>query len=225
MIIVPVKQNTPEWLAARAGIPTASCFEKIISPKTLKLSDGADKYMHRLIAERLLGYPLESATSDFMARGHALEDQAVAYYELQHGVDTEPVGFVLTDDRRAGCSPDRLVGEDGMLQIKSPGPEAHVGHMLGGISDKHRIQVQGEMWVCGRQWSDWMSMHPDLEPALVRVPRDEDFIAALAKAVLAFCDRLEEAHARLAAPTRPVEIAGATSGHEGPSETSQGGTR
>ena len=223
MIIVSVKQNTPEWLAARAGIPTASCFDKILSPKTLKLSASADKYMYRLIAERMLGYPLESASSDFMSRGHAMEPQAVDYYELQRGVDTEPVGFVLTDDRRAGCSPDRLVGADGMLQIKSPGPEAHIGYLLVGVADEHRIQVQGEMWVCERQWSDVLSYHPDLPPALARVERDDDYITALSKAVTEFCSRLEEAYARLAAPTRPVEIAGATSGHEGPSCPNDGG--
>ena len=73
MILVPVEQSTPEWLAVRAGIPTASCFDKIISPKTLRLSASAEKYLDRLLAERLLGMPLESASSDFMSRGHALE--------------------------------------------------------------------------------------------------------------------------------------------------------
>lgn len=199
MILVPVVQGTPEWLAARCGMPTASCFNKIITAKTAKPSASAERYLWQLVAERMLGQPLETASTDLMARGGALESDGVAWYELQRDVDTETVGFVLTDDRRAGCSPDRLVGTDGMLEIKTLSPAVHVGALLGDVTDDFRVQCQGQMWVTGRDWVDLLCYHPDLPAALVRVVRDEDYIEALSEAVTAFADRLDAAEARLRA--------------------------
>ena len=197
MIRLDFAQGSPEWHAARLGIPTASNFGRILTPGG-KLSASADTYMHELIAERMLGFPLNAGSVDFMERGKALEEQAVAFYELQRGVDTEQVGFVLTDDRRAGCSPDRFVGLDGGLESKCPSPAVHVGYLLdGGISDKYRPQVQGALWMTGRWWWDTLSYHPDLPPALVRVERDAEYITAIEVAVSAFCDRLDAACERL----------------------------
>lgn len=193
MIRLDVAQGSHEWHAARLGLPTASQFHRIISPKTLKPSESASGYLHELLAEWLLGVPLDSASSDFMERGKALEEQAVAWYELQRGVDAERVGFCLTDDRRAGCSPDRLVGEDGGLELKCPSPAVHVGYLLDGIAAKYLPQIHGAMWVTGRPWWDALSYHPDLPPALVRIERDQDYIVPLSEAVTAFCDRLARA--------------------------------
>ena len=197
MILMDCLQGSPEWHAARLGIPTASAFSRILSPKSLKLSESSQSYMHELLAERMLGFPLESASSDFMERGKALEDQAMAYYELQRGVDTERVGFALTDDRRAGCSPDRLVGTEGGLEIKCPSPAVHVGYLLDGLPAKFLPQVQGCLWITGRAWWDLLSYHADLPVALVRVSRDPEYIGALEAAVTAFCDRLESASEKL----------------------------
>ena len=193
MIRLDFPQGSPEWHAARLGIPTASNFGRIITPGG-KPSATADAYMHELLAERMLGFPLNTESVDFMERGKALESQAIAFYELQRGVDTEAVGFYLTDDGRAGCSPDRLVGGEGGLEIKCPSPAIHVGYLLGGgISKKYRPQVQGALWITGRWWWDTLSYHPDLPPALVRVERDPDYITALEIAIAAFCDRLQAA--------------------------------
>ena len=216
-------QGSPAWHALRLGLPTASAFGRIVTP-TGKPSASAEGYLHELLAERLLGYPISAESTDFMERGKALEEQAVAYFEMETGLDTEAVGFCTTDDGRAGCSPDRLVGSDAGLEVKCPAPATHVGYMLdGGIADRYRPQVQGSLWVTGLQRWHTLSFHPDLPPALAVMERDDDYITALSKAVTEFCSRLEEAHARLAAPTRPVEIAGATSGHEGPSYPNHGG--
>lgn len=197
MIRLDFPQGSPEWHAARLGVPTASQFGRILTP-TGKLSASADSYMCELIAERMLGVPLNAASSDFMERGKAMESDAVAWYELQRGMDTEAVGFCLTDDRRAGCSPDRLIGTDGGLEIKCPSPAVHIGYLLdGGISDKYKPQVQGAMWVTGRAWWDTLSYHADLPQALVRVTRDDAYIAALAVEVGAFCERMAAACERL----------------------------
>ncbi len=190
--LVDVVQGTTAWAQARAGIPTASQFDQIITEKTLKLSSSSAKYMHRLIAEQLLGRPLDDATSGFMERGTLLEKKAVDYYELERDVDTTPIGFVLRDDRRVGCSPDRLVGEDGLLEIKCPAAHTHIGYLLDREGIGYRLQVQGQLWLTGREWNDTLSFNPDLPPALVRQHRDEEVIGKIEDAVEQFLDYLDE---------------------------------
>lgn len=197
MRLIDAAQGSPEWLAARCGIPTASQFGRIISPKTLKPSEQASGYLHALLVERLFGVLGESEGSGFMERGSVLEQAAVDFYELQRGVDTQQVGFMLRDDGRVGGSPDRLVGDNGGLEIKCPSAAVHVGYLLDGIVAKYMPQVQGCMWLSGRAWWDLCSFHPELPPALVRVERDEEFIAALATAVEKFLERLDLAQRAL----------------------------
>ncbi|MGQ0721050.1 MAG: lambda exonuclease family protein [Candidatus Eiseniibacteriota bacterium] len=194
MRILEVPQGSPEWQAARAGIPTASQFDRILTP-TGRPSAAAVAYMHELLAERFLGTPLQTVSTALMERGSVVEAEAVAWYEFQQEVSTGAVGFCLRDDGRAGCSPDRLVGDDGGLELKCPSPGIHIGYLLGGegIGQKYYPQVQGCLWVTGREWWDTLSYHPDLPPALLRVHRDEEYIRALAEAVEAFCGRLEQA--------------------------------
>lgn len=191
MIRHDVEQGHAEWMALRLGIPTASCFDKIITPKTMKPSASADKYAWELIAERVLGRPVDDASSGFITRGTILETKAVEFYELERNVDTERVGFVLRDDRRVGCSPDRFVGSDGGLEIKCPNATNHIGYLLDDEGIGYRAQVQGCLWLCEREWWDTISYNPDMPPALVRITRDEKFIAALEAAVDAFLDRLD----------------------------------
>lgn len=197
MRLVNAQQGTTEWAMARLGIPTASNFAKIITPKTMKLSSQADSYAHQLIAEQLLGEPLDDATSGFMERGTAFEKRAIAYYELQRDCDTLPVGFVLRDDERAGCSPDRFVGKDGLVEIKVPGPAKHVEYLLDKDGIGYRTQVQGQLWICEREWNDTLSFNPVLPPALVRQHRDEEFIKALSAAVEQFSDYVGELKLKL----------------------------
>ncbi len=188
MIVHDVLQGTTEWLALRAGIPTASQFDQIITPKTGKPSASSEGYLHRLLAERILGRPLEQQSfSGWMDRGNALEVDAVAYYEGIRELDSTRVGFLTNDAGTIGASPDRLVGTDGLLEIKCPSEGQHMGYLLSrNLGDKHKPQVQGQLWVTRRAWSDTLSYHPELPPALIRVERDEDYIALLASAVEAF---------------------------------------
>jgi len=193
MILHDVLQGTPEWLALRAGIPTAGGFDRIVTPKG-KLSTQAEKYLHHLLSERIMGRPVLGAVTYWMGRGLATEAEAVAYYEGQREQDTERVGFVTTDDGRIGASPDRFVGSDGLLEIKCPSEAVHVGYLATHRVDaEHYPQVQGQLWICQRQWSDVLSYHPEMPPALIRVPRDEAFISLLRSAVLAFSATLEMA--------------------------------
>jgi hypothetical protein len=196
--IINCKQGSPEWHAARLGIPTASNFGRIVTPGG-KPSSQAEAYMHRLVAERLVGLPMDDESSQWMERGQITEAQAVAYYELHRGLDTEAVGFVTTDDGAAGCSPDRLVGADGELEIKCPSAPVHVGYLLEVEPRKYWPQIQGQLWITGRKWCDFLSYCPGLPPALVRYERDEEFIKALSGAVVTFAQYVDAAHQRLAA--------------------------
>ena len=195
MKIINCLQGTTEWLSARAGIPTASNFAKIVTPKTCKPSTSAEGYMHRLLAERMLGRPLvQEAVTSWMSRGTELEGDAVAYYESLHDVDTVRVGFMLNDAGTIGASPDRLVGDVGLLEVKCHSEEKHVGFLLhGNADDEHRPQVQGQLWISERRWADLLCFHPELPSVIVRVERDEKFIAALAEHVTAFVAQLAEA--------------------------------
>jgi len=192
MIVVPCEQGSPEWIAARLGIPTSSAFNRILTPKTMKLSAGAHGYLCELVAEKMIGASLDPFVSEWMERGSELEDSAVARYEFDRDMDCEKVGFILHDTLMVGCSPDRLVGEDGGLEIKCPSPRVHVENLLG-MADKHRTQVQGSLWITGRAWWDLLSYHPEMPPAIVRIERDEAFIGKLAEAVSDFLENLQQA--------------------------------
>lgn len=191
MIIHNVEQGTTAWLALRAGIPTASSFDRIITPKG-KASAQAEKYMHKLLAERMMGHPVTEFAGPWADRGKELESDAAAYYESTREMTVERVGFVTNDTRTIGASPDRLVGEDGLLELKVPAEHTHVAYLLTRAVDAdYYPQVQGQLWVTGRSWLDIMSYHPEMPPALIRVERDEKFIASLAAAVEAFSGELE----------------------------------
>ena len=135
MKVHTVTQGTPEWLALRAGIPTASCFDQILTPKG-KVSTQAERYMHQLLAERIMGHPVEQVVTSWMDRGTQLEAEAVNYYEGIREVDTTRIGFLTNDAGTIGASPDRFVGEDGLLEIKVPKEHTHVAYLLGSaVSD------------------------------------------------------------------------------------------
>ena len=197
MIIHDVTQGTPEWLALRAGIPTASCFDQIITPKG-KASTQAERCMHTLLAERIMGHPVTEFVSTWMDRGQQLEAEAVAYYEGIKERDTVKIGFLTNDSCTIGASPDRFVGNDGLLEIKVPKEHTHVSYLLTrSVDAAYYPQVQGQLWISGRAWLDIMSYHPEMPPALIHVERDDAYIATLRAAVETFSAELERMSATL----------------------------
>jgi hypothetical protein len=184
-----VEQLSPEWHRLRLSIPTTSEFKRIVTP-TGKLSAQATGYLHRLLAEWILGRELDedALETKWMERGRALEPEAVASYEFETERITETVGFITSDDGLIGCSPDRLiVGEPGLLEIKCPAPQTHVGYMLRRTVDKdYWPQIMGQLYVTGREWVDIQSYHPGLPSVIIRVARDEEYIAKLADALRDF---------------------------------------
>lgn len=197
MILLDLKQGSPEWVEARLGIPTASEFHRIITPRTMKPSASADLYLAEKVAEWALRAPLDAYQNEWMERGSKLEEGALFWYECERDCTVAPGGFVLRDDRLVGCSPDGFVGEDGLIEIKCPNAARHVVNLLGNPAEDHRAQIQGQLWITGRRWLDFVSFNPVMPNALARVERDEEFIAALAEAVGAFLRALAKARLRV----------------------------
>lgn len=208
MQIIDVKQGSEAWLAARVGIPTASGFDQIITPAKLERSKSRGPYLARLFAEGWLGQPLDDAHSPYMDRGTELEGEAIARYEFDTDCVVRRVGFVLTDDGTAGCSPDGLVGDDGLVEVKVPGAATHAEYLLYGFGDAYRLQRQGQLWVTGRKWVEMWSYSPVMPPVRERHERDEKVMAALDREIPAFCEELKALRDRYA-DAREVALVGA----------------
>jgi len=187
MKIYDVEQNSDEWYALRCGVLTSSSFDKILTPGG-KLSTQAGMIENRIVAERLTGDPIiDFKGTQWTERGHELEPDAVSFYEFKTGSETHKVGFVLSDDGTIGCSPDRFVGEDGILEIKCPAPHTHVEMVLTGkIGEEYKPQIQGQLLITGRSWVDIVSYHPKIKPSIIRVERDAEYIDKLANAIEGF---------------------------------------
>ena len=186
MIIHNVEQGTEEWFRLRLGMPSASKFKDLVTPKG-KPSASGEKYMYELLAERLSGKREEAFKSFWMQRGNDLEPQAANVFEFQTDLPCREVGFVTNDDQTVGCSPDRLVDGVG-LEIKCPSPAVHVKYLAEGASNgkmpsEYYAQVQGTMWLMDFDRYFFMSYHPDHSNLIMEVKRDDEFIAGLSAAV------------------------------------------
>lgn len=182
MQILKAEQGSQEWLDARLGRPSASQFHRLITAKG-KPSASADNYIKSLIIERFSGMSAPVFVTDWMTRGNVLEPQARAMYEFITDTEVQEVGFILDDSGEYGCSPDGLL-EEGGVEFKCPAPANHEMWSKKGVCPtKHYAQVQGCMWIAEREWWDFMSYHPDMEPFIVRVERNEEFIDKLAEEV------------------------------------------
>ena len=193
-------QLSPAWFELRRGIPTACNFDRILTPKTMKLAAAADDFICELIAERFhLGpiHDLGPSPSKAMLHGTNTEPEARRFYAMDSGLEVQQAGFCTTDDGRFGCSPDGLVGAEGLLELKCPLGKTHVGYLLAGeLPSEYRAQCHGQLIVCGRQWLDFLSYVPGLPPFKVRVVPD-DFTRALMVALEQFHERLEKAIQRI----------------------------
>jgi len=183
MIILTDEQGSPEWLASRLGRPSASNFGKLVTGSG-KPSSSAESYINEMIAERLTGRSKPFYTNEHMERGNALEPEAREAYEFITDFEVVETGFILHDSEEFGCSPDGLVAEQGGLEIKCPSDSVHVSYLRAGkVPSKYYQQVQGCLWITGREWWDFMSYHPEMPHLLVRAHRNEKYIEAMAEQV------------------------------------------
>ena len=157
--------------------------------------------MRKLVAERLTGICEETYYNKNMEIGNILEPDARKYYEKEKGCIVKQVGFVVRDEW-VGVSPDGLIGDDGLLEIKCPLASTHIDTIT-----KNRLpatyvpQVQGQLWVTERLWCDFMSYCPLVKgrPShYIRVPRDDAYIAILEKEVRIFVEQLKDMISQIA---------------------------
>ena len=192
MQIVDCDQNSPEWYRARMGIPTASEFKTIIGIK----KDAREKvtrrtYMLKLAGEILTGEPMDSYSNDHMERGKLMEDEARNLYSFMTDAEPQRVGFIRNGQK--GCSPDSLVGDRGMLEVKTKLAHMTIDCLLKDeFPPEHKAQCQGALWVCEREWIDIAVYWPKLPLFVKRAYRDEAFIRDLSQAVDDFNSELAE---------------------------------
>lgn len=200
MKIIDCIQGSPEWQRLRAGIPTASRFDDILTPGG-KPSASAERYLNTLAAEIMLGRPLDSPTTALMDRGTDLEGRARTYYAMHNLVDVRTVGFITNDAGTAGASPDGLVDSYGLAEFKCPDAHTHVGYLMSedGVGGKYKPQVQGQLWICERDWCDTVSYYPGMPISIRRHVRDDEYIEKLAKEVDKFLERLAVLRERIVA--------------------------
>lgn len=183
-------QGSTEWLAARAGKFTASRFADLMATTKSGPSASRQNLIITLALERLTGEPEQTFQNDAMRRGTELEPLARGAYEAKTGELVELASFVTDPDwPSVGVSPDGLLGDDGLVEFKCPASQAkHFAALSNGAHAKeYRWQVQGQMWITGRQWCDVVSFDPrfpeGLDLAITRVQRDEAAINQLREAV------------------------------------------
>jgi len=188
VVIHPCEQNSDEWIAVRMGIPTASKFATVMAKGQGKTRS---EYMRKLAGEILTGEPMEHYSNHHMERGHEMEPEARDLYAFMKDVEPELVGFI--SNGRKGCSPDSIVGANGMVEIKTKLPHIQIECLLANkLPAEHKAQCQGALWVGEREWVDFVSYWPKLPLFVIREYRDETYIATLADEVERFNDELAE---------------------------------
>lgn len=188
MIIHDVEQGTPAWFALRQGRPTASEFSNIVTSKG-DASKSMPTYAATLAGEMFANQPLEGwEGNQWSDRGKELEPDALALYSLVNDVAVDRVGFVTTDDGDMGCSPDALVGDDGMAEIKCLKAERHIKAILyykknGRCPTDYVQQTQGQMLIAERAWCDLIFYHPVLPLLVIRQTPDDVVTKALVEQI------------------------------------------
>ncbi|KRB26291.1 lambda exonuclease family protein [Mesorhizobium sp. Root172] len=200
--IFDCEQGSADWFACRAGIPTASKFATVMAKGEGKTRS---KYMRQLAGEIITGEPMESFTNGHMDRGKTLEDEARETYAFIHDADIRRVGFIRNGDK--GASPDSLVGDEGGLEIKTALPDIQIERLVSGkLPPEHKAQVQGNIWISGREWWDFVSYWPKLPMLTVRVFRDDIYIANMSAEIDAFNAELAELVERIRNCDRRGEV-------------------
>ncbi len=193
-----IEQGTPEWFAQRLGKVTASRVADVIAKTKTGYSTSRDNYMAQLVCERLTGTVAESYTNAAMQWGTDNEPLARAAYEAYADVLVDEVAMI-THPRieQAGASPDGLVGQSGLVEIKCPNTATHIDTLLTQtVPGKYITQMQWQMACTGRQWCDFVSFDPrlpkELQLFVKHISRDEDYISMLEKEVIKFLKELND---------------------------------
>jgi predicted phage-related endonuclease len=205
-----IEQGSPEWHGLRRGVLTSTAIRTLITP-TGKLADN-DKtraHVYEVAAQRINGRTEDTYMSFDMMRGHTEEILARELY-AQHYEPVSECGFVVNDSLGfpVGYSPDGLVGEDGVIEIKSAKAKIQVQRIADGvIPTEHIAQVQTGLWVTGRQWCDFISYSNGMKMMVVRVNADPAYHALIEAAAKAFEAKVAEVIAAYTANSEPFHMA------------------
>lgn len=194
MIIHKMEQRSEAWLQVRAGKITSTSFPTMANGRAATI----ESLCRKAASQRLSGKPEEGGyTNAAMDNGIAMEDVARRAYEVDQFVHVRQVGFIELDEY-IGVSPDGLVGDDGGVEIKCPQQTTHLDYLLDRtgakdlkwIPSKYRWQIQGALWVTGRQWWDFVSYYPYFQVKtqllVERITPDDNAFASLEKGA-AYC--------------------------------------
>jgi putative phage-type endonuclease len=163
-IVKDIEQQSPEWFAIRKGKMTASHAQAIGNA-----GKGLETYIYDLVAEEYSSAEKEQFSNEHTERGNELEEVARGIYELENNVDVEQVTFIEYDEY-VGCSPDGLVGENGLIEIKSPNDTEYLKYLIfgeGQIDTKYIWQCQMQMLVTGRSWNDLVIYNPNFKKSML----------------------------------------------------------
>jgi putative phage-type endonuclease len=196
-MIEMMDQGSEEWFTIRIGKVTASRVADVIAKTKTGYSASRDNYMAQLVCERLTGQKGESFTNAAMQHGTDTEPLARAAYEALKDVLVDEVGFVPHPSIiMAGASPDGLVGDDGLIEIKCPNTATHIETLLSqSVPGKYNTQMQFQMACTGRQWCDFVSfdnrLPEELQLFVKRVPRDNMYIRLMEEEIVKFLNELD----------------------------------
>lgn len=183
-----VEQYSLPWVMLRLGKPTASEFDSLMTPLfAAKKGAGPETYLCKKLAEKWQGHALPGFNSFATEQGSLLEDEALPWLAMEMDCDVRQVGFIESDDKRCGCSPDGLIGEDAGVEIKCPQAETHVKYLRAGeVPDDYMAQVHGSLYVSGRKRWHFVSYRRGFPKLVVTVERDEAIMAKIDAALKAF---------------------------------------
>lgn len=200
-----LEQGSDEWFEVRCGKATASRIADVIAKTKSGYSTSRANYAAQLIIERLTNQKVEGFTNAAMQHGIDTEPQARAAYDLHSGLDVKEIGFMIHPSiPDSGASPDGIIGDDGLVEIKCPNTATHIDFLLSPDIDKKYItQMQWQMACTGRKWCDFVSFDPrlplNLQLKIVRIMRNADTIAELELEVKSFLDEVSHKVAQLQA--------------------------
>lgn len=196
--IFDCEQGTEEWHLARAGVVTASVFNVVqMKGKGGGVSETRTKLMYQLAAETITGQPCPQWDGNkHTERGKVMEQQVRDLYEATSALPVQPVGFLKRG--RMGASPDSLVGDDGLLEVKTKLPHLQIAAVLANrLPSEHEAQVQGQLLVTGRKWCDFRSYWPGLPELRIRVFPDLAYQSTLLREINTFIGELDALVARI----------------------------
>ncbi len=211
MKIHDCEQMTLEWIRLHFGIPTAACLDQLLTPEfELRKGEMPKTLIYKKVAEVIQNRPMIDLdkSSFMMEQGMILEEEARPWFELEYDKKIRQVGFITTDDGRAGCSPEGMIeGEECGIEIKCPAAHTHVKYLVNGALPKeYAAQVLGSMFVTGfKKWM-FVSYRRGFPALVLEIQRDEKAMSAIANAVDSFHLDFDYAMKRISNITKLREL-------------------